>query len=114
MQQDSKMTFRVNKDLRTEFTQATEKNNISAPDALREFMRDYVAWTNQQLQSKLNEKTLSTAEFQRRKSAVNFARASVNLEGLSPSETAEKFALSFINGEIDLAEFVAMKFKSSR
>lgn len=42
----------------------------------------------------------------KRQNAVNYARASVGLEGFNPSDAAEQQAARFIAGEIDLAEFV--------
>ena len=48
----------------------------------------------------------SNAERLLRRDAVNFARASVGLEGLKPSGALESQARRFINGEIDLAEFL--------
>ena len=46
------------------------------------------------------------AERRKRQEAVNYARASVGLEGFKPSEADEQRATRFIAGEIDLAEFV--------
>jgi hypothetical protein len=49
------------------------------------------------------------SEHRRREDAVNFARASVGLEGFMPSKEAEVHARRFINGEIRLDEFVCPK-----
>lgn len=46
------------------------------------------------------------SERRRRSEAVNFARASIGLEGFKPSEEEEARAQRFIDGEIDLDEFV--------
>ncbi|WP_265919536.1 antitoxin VbhA family protein [Cupriavidus nantongensis] len=51
-------------------------------------------------------KTISDAERSRREAAVNYARASVGLEGFSLSEADEAHARRFIKGEISLQEFV--------
>lgn len=51
-------------------------------------------------------KTISDAERGRRRSAVNYARASVSLEGFSLSEADEAHAQRFIDGQISLQEFV--------
>lgn len=48
----------------------------------------------------------SNAEHLRRRDAVVFAHASVGLEGLKPSEALESRARRFVDGEIDLAEFL--------
>ena len=49
---------------------------------------------------------ISDAERSRREGAVNYARASVGLEGFSLSEANEAHARRFIAGEISLQEFV--------
>ena len=51
-------------------------------------------------------KTISDAERDRRVSAVNGASASVRLERFLLSAADEEHARHFINGEIDLSEFV--------
>ncbi len=45
-------------------------------------------------------------ECRKRQRAVNYARASVGLEGFKPSEAEEEHAARFVAGEIDLADFV--------
>ena len=45
-------------------------------------------------------------ERRKRQEAVNYARASVGLEGFKPSEANEQRAARFVAGEIDLADFV--------
>ncbi len=47
-----------------------------------------------------------TEQRRERQSAVNFAHASVDLEGFKLSKAAELQASRFISGEIELAEFV--------
>ena len=49
---------------------------------------------------------ITEAERRKRQEAVNFARASVGLEGFKPSEEAEAQMRRHIAGEIDLTEFV--------
>lgn len=46
------------------------------------------------------------AERKRREAAVQFARANVELEGFRVTPEEEVHCQRFINGEIDLAEFV--------
>lgn len=48
----------------------------------------------------------SHEERERRSRAVAFARASLYLEGISPSVVCLKQAQRFIRGEIDLVEFL--------
>lgn len=51
-------------------------------------------------------KAISDAERCRRQSAVSYARASVGLAGLSLSEADEAHAQRFVDGQINLQEFV--------
>jgi hypothetical protein len=53
-------------------------------------------------------KPISEEEKKRREKIINFARANVGLEGFVPSPSAEADALRFINGEIEMDEFVAL------
>lgn len=50
--------------------------------------------------------SITDAERRKRQEAVNYARASVGLEGFKPSEAAEQQSARFIVGQIDLVEFV--------
>ncbi|WP_080605902.1 antitoxin VbhA family protein [Bordetella bronchiseptica] len=59
------------------------------------------------------QKTISETERCRRQSAVNYARASVGLEGFSLSEADEAHAQRFIDGEISLQEFVQPRADAS-
>jgi len=52
---------------------------------------------------------ISDDERHRRERAVNFARASIGLEGFIPSNAEEAHARRFINGEIELADFIQVK-----
>lgn len=49
---------------------------------------------------------ISPAERKRREEAVNYARASVGLEGFKIGKAEEQHARRFINGEIDMPEFL--------
>jgi len=51
-------------------------------------------------------KTISDAERDRRVAAVSYARASVGLEGFLLSAADDAHAQRFIDGQIDLNEFV--------
>jgi len=55
---------------------------------------------------KLN--TISQEEKKRRDQIINYARASVGLEGFVPSASAETDALRYVNGEMDMEEFVSL------
>jgi len=51
--------------------------------------------------------SLSLIDRRRREDAVAFALASIGLEGLTPSAETQERARRFVNGEIDLAQFLA-------
>lgn len=57
---------------------------------------------------------ISDEERQRRKEAADYARASVGLSGFVLSAEGEAHAERFINGEIDLAEFVRPRAEHTR
>lgn len=104
------MTFRVEAELRSSFTEAAELDCRPAAQVLRELMRAYVSQARERVAKPANDIT-SAAERQRRENAVNFSRASVGLEGFKPSQEEEARAQRFINGEIDLNEFVQVVVK---
>jgi hypothetical protein len=108
MPKDVQMTFRIEPELRAEFTDAALKEHRPAAQVLREFMRAYVTEARERQNAPAND-AISAAERRRRENAINFARSSVGLEGLKPSGAEEYHARRFINGEIELAEFVQMK-----
>jgi hypothetical protein len=100
------MTFDVDPALQADFAEAVTGGGRSREDVLRDLMRAYIG-------PMLRRKTtagirpISKAERRRRANAVNFARASVTLEGFQRSEEAEANAQRFICGEIELREFLA-------
>lgn len=60
----------------------------------------------------INGKTpITDAERKRRKEAVHSARASFALSGFTPSTDDLRHEKSFIDGEIDLSEFVTMRLE---
>ena len=50
---------------------------------------------------------ITGAERRKRQAAVNFAGASVGLDGFKQSPECEAQAVRFINGEIEIAEVIA-------
>lgn len=58
-------------------------------------------------------KTISGVEGDRQVAAVNYARASVTLEGFSLSAADEEHAQPFINGNIEPEEFVQPRSTSA-
>ncbi|WP_328598458.1 antitoxin VbhA family protein [Pseudomonas syringae] len=100
MSKETTMSFRVEPDLRSEFHHAVESDHIPAAQVLRAFMRDYV----KQHEAR---RSIDPAERKRREDAVAYSRASVSLEGFKVSPADERHAVRFINGEIDLPQFVS-------
>lgn len=108
MSKEVTMTIRVEPDLRSSFSEAAEQEHRPAAQVLRDFMREYVE------RVRTRTPTISAAERKRREEAVNYSRASVGLEGFKLSKTDEKQAQRFINGEIELAEFVKVRNDSAQ
>jgi predicted transcriptional regulator len=95
------MTIRVEADLRERFTAMAEHEHRPASQVLRDFMRAYV--------NRAETPRIDAAERERRQTAVNYAWASVGLEGFTISDDDKKHAQRFIDGEIDLQEFVKVR-----
>jgi hypothetical protein len=108
MSKEVQMTFRVEPELRAEFANAALREDRKAAQVLREFMRAYVNQSREREHSPAND-AISPTESCRREAAVNFAWASVGLEGFRPSEAVETSARQFIRGDIHLADFVRVK-----
>ena len=108
MSKEATMTFRVEHDLRDSFNEATERNHIPAAQVLRAFMRDYVR------QARNLAPAVSPVERKRRQEAINYAKASVKLEGLSVPEAYSKEAERFIRGEIDFPSLTAKVHEIAR
>lgn len=108
MSKEVQMTFRVEPELRSEFADAALLENRPAAQVLRELMRAYVQQSRERPGVPANA-AISAAERRRREAAVNFARASIGLEGFTPSEAAEAGARQFIRGDIPLADFAQGK-----
>ena len=108
MNKKATMTFRVEHDLRDSFNEATERNHIPAAQVLRAFMRDYVQ------QARNMTPVINSAERKRREEAINYAKASVKLEGLSVPDAYSKEAERFIRGEIDFPSLTAKAHEIAR
>lgn len=106
---EDQMTFRVESELRTSFTEAAELEHRPAAQVLRELMRSYIKQTREHMTGAAANDLISVAERQRRSDAVNFARASVGLEGFKPSIAAQAEARRFVNGATELTDFVKVK-----
>ena len=109
MNKKATMSFRVEHDLRDSFNEATERNHIPAAQVLRAFMRDYV-----QQARNLAPPAISPVERKRREEAINYAKASVKLEGLSVPDAYSNEAERFIRGEIDFPSLTAKVHEIAR
>ena len=108
MSKEVQMTFRVEPELRAEFSDAALQEARPVAQVLREFMRTYVNQSRERGHGPANH-AISQVESRRRAAAVNFARLSEGLEGFKPSVATETGARQFIKGDIQLAEFVRVK-----
>lgn len=108
MSKEVTMTIRVESDLRSSFSEAAEQEHRPAAQVLRDFMREYVE------RVRTRTPAISPAERKRREDAVNYGRSSVGLEGFKLSKADERHAQRFINGEIELAEFVKVRNESAQ
>lgn len=79
------------------------KSNRSANEALQDFMRDFVS---QSRDHDYGHEKLTSSEKRNRQRAVNAARATVRLEGFTPSVEREDAACRYVAGEIDLDGFL--------
>ena len=111
MSKEVTMTFRVEEDLRARFTKAAEREHRPAAQVLREFMREYVSRARA---AGRKGAPLADDERRRREQAVRTAWASVNLEGFTISDEERLHAQRFIDGEIELDEFVRFRDDSRR
>jgi len=100
------MTFRLEPELHAQFTQAAEREHRPAAQVLRDLMRAYIKPVKS---LRAPKPRIEAAERQRRAQALEYARASVGLEGFVLDKADEQHAQRFLNGEIDLAEFVQVR-----
>jgi hypothetical protein len=113
MSKEVQMTFRIEPELRAEFTDAASQEHRPASQVLRDFMRAYVSEARERKATPAND-AITAVERRRRENAVNFARSSVGLEGFKPSKAEEEHARRFIAGEIQLADYVQVKVSAEQ
>lgn len=99
MTKEVTMTIRLEPDLRTNFSEAAEMEHRPAAQVLRDFMRDYIEKVRARRTSA--NPPISAVERLRREEAMNYARASVALEGFGVPDEYEAEAQKFVRGEID-------------
>lgn len=101
----ARISFRVEAELHAQFMEIAALQQRPAAQILRELLLAYVNEARERQNAPDND-TISADERRRRENAVNFARASVGLEGFKLSEEEEAHARRFVSGEIQLAELV--------
>lgn len=106
--EQGQITFSIDEVLRSNFLKAIALEQRSSDDVLAELVRAYVNGCLEQAVP-INKVTISAAERQRREKAVCFSRTSLGLEGIQPSAEEEAHARLFINGDIDLDDYVQLK-----
>ena len=102
---ETTMTFRLDHELRDDFTEAVKEVDQPAASVLRTLMRDYVARSRSATRADVPA-ALSEDEQRRRADAVAFAGASIGLEGFTIAPEVREHADRFIRGAIDLPAFV--------
>lgn len=105
MPKDVKMSFRVDAESRVQFADAVSRAGQSAARVLRELMRTYVEQSRARGQRPAGD-SVSPDERGRRQRAVNFAYASVALEGFIPSEETMEEMRQFVVGEITISDAI--------
>ena len=108
---DVQMTFRVEPELRSSFTEAAEIEHRPAAQVLRELMREYIARVRQ---ARTSVSTVSATERSRRENAFNSARASVGLEGFKVTDEYEVQAKRFTKGDIPFSELTKIVHEQAR
>lgn len=104
MSNDVSIELKVDARLRSRFVAAAAAAQRRPERVLQELMQGYVA----KVQGVPDAgDSIPDAERRSRQEAVDFARANIGLEGLSVSADEEARAQRFIDGEIELDEFVA-------
>lgn len=101
MSKEVTMTFRLESELRAGFSEAAAIAHRPAAQILRDFMRTYVNESQQRDDTNL----ISFAERSRR-DAVNFAQASVALEGFKPHKADDDLIRRYIAGEITVSDAI--------
>ena len=99
MTKEATISFRVESELREDFNKAAALSHQPASQILRELMHNYIKQAH-------NQTAISLEERERRDKAVRFARASLGLEGFELTPEDEAQAQRFIQGEIDMADFL--------
>lgn len=101
----ARISFRVEAELHAQFMEIAAMQQRPAAQILCELLLAYVNEARERQNAPAND-TISADERRRRENAVNFARASVGLEGFKLSEEEEAHVRRFVSGETQLAEFV--------
>lgn len=101
----ARISFRVEAELHAQFMEIAAMQQRPAAQILRELLLAYVNEVRERQNAPDND-TISADERRRRENAVNFARASVGLEGFKLSEEEEAHVRRFVSGKTQLAEFV--------
>jgi predicted DNA-binding protein len=101
---DETITFRIEPELKSAFIDAAKDAHRPVGQVLREFMRNYVEKAKDQKLPVENDR-FARDSTQRRKS-IEFANASVELEGFKLNKADADLSNKYIEGEITLADAI--------
>ena len=99
-----RLVIRLDKELRDSLTAKAASEQRAVAQVVRDLIIAYVS--DKPIASNA---LITPIDRIQRSEAVSFARASVFLEGFTPSLEAEGYAQQFINGEITLEQFANRK-----
>lgn len=103
MAKELHFTIRVDEALRSDFIEAARHDDMDGSKVVRDFMRNYVAQSRGRQRQAAND-SIQGMDRLSRQDAVDFALASVALEGFTPSAAAQARAREFVAGVLSVAD----------
>ncbi|WP_424196647.1 antitoxin VbhA family protein (plasmid) [Ampullimonas aquatilis] len=113
---DAQLTIRIEPELRSNFSEAVEKNRRSVAQVLREFMEIYVQEAQGQSHAlpERSKTVISAFERLRRARAIGNARASVELEGFKSDAQDNELERRYVAGEIEISDAINAIYESAK
>ncbi len=105
MAKQVRMTIEVDSDLWAAFLEAASQKSRAPDQIVQEFIESFVRENCAQHATRPVPR-ISDEERSRREKEVSFARSSIALEGFTLSDSVEAHTARFVNGDIELPEFI--------